>query len=204
MSDHAASWMPLYIGDYLRDTSRLTTEGHGAYLLLIFDYWVHGKPLPDDDMQLAAVTKLAPARWQALRPTLSQFFQIGDGLWHHRRIDIELEKIANRYQARSNAGSKGAANRWQTHGNANGKQDDKPIARARGDPNNHNHLSPPSVPLKGDIFPPASQGGRRRQKNGPATTIYEGANRAAEAYIRRNQPDLSPDQPPPDPLLDRR
>lgn len=123
MAKRPNAWMPLYIGDYLRDTSRLTTEGHGAYLLLIFDYWASGKPLPDDDSQLAAVTRLAVTRWKALRPVVAGFFQIGDGLWHHKRIDSELQSAADNTSKRAAAGRRGAVAKWsdrdgKTDGNA--------------------------------------------------------------------------------------
>jgi uncharacterized protein YdaU (DUF1376 family) len=59
-------WFPFYVGDYTRDTARLTTEAHGAYLLLMLDYWVNGAP-PDDDETLATITKL-PADDMAQAP----------------------------------------------------------------------------------------------------------------------------------------
>ena len=48
------AWMPLYVGDYLRDTRDLNTLQHGAYLLLIMHYWQHDV-LPADDARLAAI-----------------------------------------------------------------------------------------------------------------------------------------------------
>jgi len=47
-------WMPMYWGDYLRDTGHLTTTEHGAK---IGHYWVTGKPLPDDDKRLANIPR---------------------------------------------------------------------------------------------------------------------------------------------------
>ena len=82
-------FMPLYIGDYLAGTSRLTTELHGAYLLLIMDYWMNG-PLPDDDALLASIAKMTPDAWSIARATLEKYFSIADGCWKQKRIEEEL------------------------------------------------------------------------------------------------------------------
>jgi uncharacterized protein YdaU (DUF1376 family) len=98
-------WMPLYVGDYLRDTSRLSTIQHGAYLLLICDYWVNG-PLPDDDALLAAIVRAPLAEWQRhIRPRIAPFFKVLEGRWQHKRIDAELAKASARYNQRVNAGN---------------------------------------------------------------------------------------------------
>lgn len=104
-------WFPLVVGDYLKDTSRLTTEQHGAYLLLLMDYWVKGPP-PDSDVALAQITGLTLRRWREHRLTLAAYFRIVDGVWRHKRVDEELirwtEKKA-KYIARASAGGKGKA-----------------------------------------------------------------------------------------------
>lgn len=100
------TWMPLYIGDYLQDTTRLSTEQHGAYLLLIMDYWTNG-PLPDDDTALAQVTRLQPAAWKKHRPALGRLFRIADGEWRHKRIDEEHAKAVKFVEKQKANGAKG-------------------------------------------------------------------------------------------------
>src|SRR5260370_294649 len=97
------AWMPLYIGDYLGDTGHLTTTQHGAYLLLMMHYWRKDE-LPDDDKQLAKITKLPLKVWQEYREILQAFFYEG---WHHKRIDEEIAKMMKTSGARSAAGYKG-------------------------------------------------------------------------------------------------
>lgn len=99
-------WMPLYVGSYLKNTNRLTTEGHGAYLLLIMDYWTSG-PLPNDDDQLATITRLPVRSWRKLRPTIEPFFQVAEGRWTHERIDHEIAVTAEKQRRRVEAGAKG-------------------------------------------------------------------------------------------------
>ena len=106
MSSSAKIWMPLYVGDYLADTRRLTTEQHGAYLLLIMEYWQKGTPLPDDDEQLGQITGLGK-RFKAARVTLQQFFNVEDGQWRHGRVEEEQIK-ANKFVEKSRVnGAKG-------------------------------------------------------------------------------------------------
>lgn len=106
----AYPWMPLYVADYISDTVGLTTEEHGAYDLLIFAYWRRGGPLPDDNKYLASVTKTNRQRWARVRKTIEAYFQITDGAWHHKRIDIELLKASGRYvSAKANGRAGGLA-----------------------------------------------------------------------------------------------
>jgi uncharacterized protein YdaU (DUF1376 family) len=96
-------WMPFWPGNYLQDTQHLSTAEHGAYFLLILHYWLHDG-LPDDDAQLAIITRLPLRSWRKMRPTIEAFFQPG---WRHKRIDQDLMKTAEVSARRQVAGSIG-------------------------------------------------------------------------------------------------
>jgi uncharacterized protein YdaU (DUF1376 family) len=114
------TWMPLYIGDYLADTSRLSTEQHGAYLLILMDYWRNGPPL-DDDEELANISKLPMPQWRKYAAKIRAMFTSADGRLYQKRADAERQKAGLVSSKRSEAGKQGAAKRW-------GKGDGKPIA----------------------------------------------------------------------------
>jgi uncharacterized protein YdaU (DUF1376 family) len=70
---------------------RLTTEGHGAYLLLMLDYYATEQAPPDDDDVLAAICKMPIELWQTrYRKVLAPFFTIEGGFWRHERIETEI------------------------------------------------------------------------------------------------------------------
>lgn len=111
MSRPVSAWMPLYVGDYLGDTQRLTTEQHGAYLLLILDYWRNG-PAPDDDAVLQQITKCDARTWKKHRPAMARLFQVVDGEWRHKRIEAELASAATNAERRSSKAKSAAEARW--------------------------------------------------------------------------------------------
>jgi uncharacterized protein YdaU (DUF1376 family) len=95
--------MPMYWGNYLGDTGHLATVQHGAYLLLIAHYWQHGG-VPDDDRQLANITRLPFEEWCIHRHVIQAFFFDG---WRHKRVDAELLRHETIKAKRAAAGSKG-------------------------------------------------------------------------------------------------
>ena len=107
----ATPWMRFFPADYLADTRRLTTEQHGAYLLLLMDSWTSGA-LPDDDTVLARVAGLDAESWARTRPAIAGYFEIADGKWVHARIEQEREHAQAYAQASSGRGKKAAAARW--------------------------------------------------------------------------------------------
>jgi uncharacterized protein YdaU (DUF1376 family) len=112
--------MPFYIGDYLADTMGLSTEQHGAYVLLLFAYWRNRGPLPDDNHEFCRITGLMRDAWQSHRNRIAKFFQIESGHWHHKRVDLELAKALRNKESRTSAATKAAFARWN-HAGAVGK-----------------------------------------------------------------------------------
>lgn len=102
----ALPYMQLYVADYLADTAHLTTEEHGAYLLLLFSYWQTGKPLRAD--RLASVSRLSNERWTDVERTLNEFFHVENGTWTHFRVEADLEKVGSKSKNNSEAGKASA------------------------------------------------------------------------------------------------
>lgn len=120
-------YMAFHPGDYLTDTAHLSTLEHGAYLLLIMNYWQRGEPLPADDKKLRGITRMSAAEWAESRETLLEFFVVRDGALHHKRIDEELERARTK-------SSKARASAEQSHSarKANAKQP-QPVRAANQD-----------------------------------------------------------------------
>lgn len=118
----ARTWMPMYWGDYLRDTSHLTQGQHGAYLLLIGHYWVKGS-LPAMHEQCYCIARAMDEQSKAnVDAVIAEFFVIDDGKYTHKRIDEEISKAAESHEKRAKAAKK----RWQKsadESNENAKHD---------------------------------------------------------------------------------
>ncbi len=120
----ADTWMPLYVADYLRDTTHLSAEEHGGYLLLLMGCWTRGGLLPAEDAKLAAIARMSPAAWKRSGRTIMEFFtREGDG-WTHKRVAAELRRSQELSEKRRAAGAKGGEAKAQNAGNglANAKQ----------------------------------------------------------------------------------
>jgi uncharacterized protein YdaU (DUF1376 family) len=107
-------FIPIYIGDYLKDTTRLTTEEHGAYLLLIFDYWQHGS-IPDDDRTLCRITGMSDDAWSIARGRVLAYFKHSNGTYIHTRIDAELQSAKKRKETNVGRAKAAADARWKGH-----------------------------------------------------------------------------------------
>jgi uncharacterized protein YdaU (DUF1376 family) len=106
MSSSPSTWMPIYWGDYLKCTMHLSTEEHGAYLLLIAYYWQNGGKIKNDEKIIKNVCKISSKKLQ----NVLSFFEEKDGFLIHSRIDDELaeavehkEKQRNRTRAATEA-----------------------------------------------------------------------------------------------------
>jgi uncharacterized protein YdaU (DUF1376 family) len=108
--------MPVFTDALIGDTTHLSTEQFGAYVLILLATWRNnGRALPDDDARMARLCRAGVQRWRSkLRPSLVEFFDISDGLWHQHRLEKEWERVAGliaKRRASASAGGRATAAR---------------------------------------------------------------------------------------------
>lgn len=102
-------FMQLYVADYLGDTQHLTTEQHGAYLLLLMTMWRQGGSLPSDPKMLARIARVSSRRWHLISAEVLEFFDEEDGKITQKRLVEEYQKAVSKSEKRSVSGKAGAA-----------------------------------------------------------------------------------------------
>lgn len=103
--------MQLYVNDYLADTAHLNAQQHGAYLMLLMNYWQQGKPLNNSRERLSFVARLTMDEWEDNREILAEFFWVDGDVWTHARVEHDLAKAREKSEQSSIAGRKSAAKR---------------------------------------------------------------------------------------------
>jgi uncharacterized protein YdaU (DUF1376 family) len=111
-------WIAFYIGDYLRDTQALTTEQHGAYLLLLMECWQKGR-VPLDAASRASIARLPLSRWKKISAPVDAFFA-DDGT--NKRATAEITKAETVSLKRAIAGAAGGHRSGVSKAIARGQQ----------------------------------------------------------------------------------
>jgi len=101
------SWMPVFFGDFHADTSHLGNELQMALLNILWWMWRNGAKAPNDDEQLASITRLGTRRWKAAKPKLMLFFSVSDNWLFQKRLSEEYDHAWRVYQKRVESGKKG-------------------------------------------------------------------------------------------------
>jgi len=87
------AYLPLYTGDYLRDTRHLDCAEHGVYILLLMHCWHQRGPAPLDERRLCGIVNArSGSEVEALRRVLAEFFVRMEDGWYNERLMEEIER----------------------------------------------------------------------------------------------------------------
>ena len=103
------SHIPLFPDAYLRDTTHLTTEEHGAYFLLLMAAWGNDDcTLPYDEKRLAALAKMPLLKWRKIAHIILEFWTIDNGRISQSRLLREFAYV----QDKSKKAREAVQERW--------------------------------------------------------------------------------------------
>lgn len=99
--------MPMYWDAYIADTTHLTIEEHGAYLLLLGAMWRRNGWVPDDDKDNARILGISTAKWRRIKARLSGFLTFENGEISQKNLRKIWENTQEKIQKNRENGSKG-------------------------------------------------------------------------------------------------
>lgn len=102
--------MPMYWDAYLADTTHLTTEEHGAYMLLLAAMWRRNAWVPDDDKDNARILGLTTAKWRKIKARLMETvsgFCVEDGKITQEKLKKTWENTQEKIDKNRSNGAKG-------------------------------------------------------------------------------------------------
>ena len=121
--------MPMYWDAYLADTTHLTTEEHGAYLLLLAAMWRRDGTVPDDDRDNARILGLTVGKWRKIKARLEGFLIFRDGQISQKNLRKIWENTQEKIEKNRLNGAKGGrpkSNKNNNMGKPNGFISDNP------------------------------------------------------------------------------
>lgn len=194
-------YLPLFVGDYLADTTDLTAEEHGVYLLLLMDLWKRDGRLPTDPVRLARIARLDFARWESVWSTVSRFFELEGGSFIQGRLTREIDRAKARKTAASENGRKGGlAKSKQTGGEPPSKPASETVAVSSSSSPSPSALrllktedSDPPLPPKGggEVVSAKAKVKANRKRKGSPVEYEPGFLRLYERYPRKDAKSLA-------------
>jgi len=100
--------MPFLVDRYVNDTSHLTLEEHGAYLLLLCNMWRRAGSIDDDDKGNARMLGVQPKEWLRLKQVLMPLLVFGGGKISQKRLQIQWNYAQENRLRQSEKGKAGA------------------------------------------------------------------------------------------------
>jgi len=170
---------PVATDAFIADTTGLSAEETGAYIMLLMCLWRNnGDPLPLDHKRLPRMARVSPTRWKHIWPSIKEFFIIEADLITQKRIQVDLEKVKAKINSNRIAGSLGGkakSLKYKETGladanNSPQRKDSKklPIHEPYNEPKN----TPPIIPPRG-----GKRGSRWNEDEVPELWLAEARNK---------------------------
>ena len=151
---------PFHIGDYIAHTHHLSLLENLAYRLLLDQYYLTEKPLPDAPI----ISRLIGMREQVAEvdAVLQEFFVQTDAGWVNKRAEKEIEFYHARLEAASRGGKASAESRAKSklierplNGGLSGLEVDLSFASSNHNQNHNQNLKP--EPIKPKVKPAGAE-----------------------------------------------